>query len=287
LGSEQRQWTEVKRQLKVAREVFDPSTELGMRRTVFGQAVEVDETAALEALIPKEPITVVLSKMGWIRALRGHGQDLDKVKFKEGDDLSMTLECQTTDKVVLLGSGGKAFTIPADKLPGGRGHGEPIRLSIDLSESEKIIALIIPKLGRKRLVASTAGYGFVVPEEELISSKRGGKVIMNPPDNSKFAFCPIVDGDMVAVIGSNKKLLFFALDELPEMARGKGVKLQGYKGKEALADVETFDAEDGFFWIDRGGRNISLNDWQEWQGKRASVGKLVPKGFNRNGRFAP
>ncbi len=290
LGSEARQWTEVKRQLKIAREVFDPESDLGRRRSLFGTAVEIDADAALEALIPKEPITVILSKMGWIRALKGHNQSLEKLKFKDGDELGYTLECQTTDKVVLLASGGKAFTFAADKLPSGRGHGEPIRLSADLPEDETIIAMITPQKGRQRVVASTAGYGFVVDEEELISQKRGGKVVQNPPSGATFAFCPRVEGDMVAVIGDNKKILFFPLSELPEMARGKGVKLQNYKQtgvqNEQLMDIATFDSEDGFFWQDSGGRNISMNDWKEWVGKRAAAGKLAPKGFNRTGKFS-
>ncbi|ACT59038.1 DNA topoisomerase IV subunit A [Hirschia baltica] len=290
IGSEARQWTEVKRQLKIAREVFDPESDLGRRRSKFGVAVEIDADAALEAMIPKEPITVILSKMGWIRALKGHNQAMDKLKFKDGDELAFTLECQTTDKVVLLASGGKAFTFAADKLPSGRGHGEPIRLSIDLPEDEEIIATITPKTGYRRVVASTAGYGFVVNEEELVSQKRGGKVIQNPPDGATFAFCPRVEGDMVAVIGDNKKILFFPLEELPEMARGKGVKLQNYKQSglinEQLMDICTFDSEDGFFWKDTGGRNISLNEWRDWLGKRAAAGKLAPKGFNRTGKFS-
>ncbi len=290
LGSTARQWTEVKRQLKDARAVFDPSTELGRRRTIFGEAVEVDAEAALEALTPKEPVTVILSEKGWIRALKGHNQAMDKLKFKEGDDLGFAIECMSTDKVVLLASGGKAFTIPADKMPGGRGQGEPIRLTIELAEDEEIISILVPVEGKKRLVASTAGYGFIVPEEELISQKRGGKVVINPPKGATFSHCPQVDGDMVAVIGDNRKLLFFELSELPEMPRGKGVKLQQYKSgglvNEQLKDVTTFTAADGFFWKDSGGRNISLNEWQDWQGKRAAVGKLAPKGFNRKGTFS-
>lgn len=291
IGSTQRQWTEVKRQLKAARDVFDPSTELGRRQTQFGQAKEVSIDAALEALVPKEPVTVVLSKKGWIRALKGHNQAMDKLKFKEGDDFAFSLECMTTDKVVLLASGGRAFTVGADKLPGGRGHGEPIRLSVDLPEDEEIIGMVKPVAGKKRLVATNTGHGFIVPEEELISQKRGGKVIMNPAEGGTFTFFTPVYGDMVATIGDNRKLLIFTLEELPEMARGKGVKLQNFKSKglinEVLADVKTFSAEEGFAWTDAGGRNMTLQEWRDWVGKRAAAGKLAPKGFNRNGRFAP
>ncbi len=291
LESKQRQWTEVKRQLKDARLAFDPSTELGRRRSLFGEATEVDETAALEALVPKEPVTVILSQMGWIRALKGHNQAMDKVKYKEGDDLAFVLECLTTDKVVLIASGGKAFTFGADKLPGGRGFGEPIRLSVDLPDGEDVVEMLTPKAGAKRLMASQGGYGFVVPEEEMVSQKRGGKVVMNPAAGDQFAMCPQVSGDHVAVIGDNRKLLIFALEDLPEMSRGKGVKLQNYKRtglvNEALSDIKTFAAEDGLSWTDTGGRNMSLSEWRDWIGKRAAAGKLAPKGFNRNGKFAP
>ena len=291
IGSTARQWTEVKRQLADAKIAFDPESELGRRRTLFGEAKDIDADAALEALVPKEPVTIVLSQMGWIRALKGHNQALDKLKFKEGDDLAFWLECMTTDKVVLLASGGRAFTLGADKLPGGRGHGEPIRLSMDLPEDETIIDMLSPKADAKRLVASQGGYGFIVAETEMISQKRGGKVVMNPAAGDSFMMAKIVSGDQIAVIGDNRKLLVFPLEELPEMTRGKGVKLQNYKRgglvNENLADVKTFSSEAGLSWTDTGGRNISLPDWKDWVGKRAAAGKLAPKGFNRSGRFAP
>ena len=290
LGSSQRQWTEVKRQLKAAREVFDPESDLGRRRTIFGIAKEVDAEAALEAMIPKEPVTVVLSAMGWIRALKGHGQDLDKLKFKEGDRFAFALECQTTDKVVLLASGGRAFTLGADKLPGGRGHGEPIRLSVDLPDDETIVDVLTPQDGQKRLLASEAGNGFIVSEEELLSQKRGGRVVMNPAKDDKLVLCPVVSGDTVAVVGDNRKLLIFPLEDLPEMTRGKGVRIQNYKRagmiNECIADIKTFTAEEGLSWTDTGGRNMSFPEWRDWIGKRAGAGKLAPKGFNKSGKFS-
>src|SRR5262249_2057975 len=153
-------------QLKAARDVFDGKAKLARRRSNFGEAVEVDDTAAMEALIVKEPVTVVLSKMGWIRALKGHNQKLDDLKFKEGDELALSMECQTTDKVILMASGGRAFTLGADKLPGGRGHGEPIRLSLDVPEQETIVSMLLPESNAKRIVASSKGYGFIVPDAE-------------------------------------------------------------------------------------------------------------------------
>jgi topoisomerase-4 subunit A len=283
IGSTGRQWTEVKRQLKTAREVFGEKTKIGKRRSKFGEAVEVDDTAALEALIVKEPVTVVLSRMGWIRALKGHNQKLDDLKFKESDELALSLECQTTDKVVLVASGGRAFTLGADRLPGGRGHGEPIRLQLDVPEAETIVAMFTPEAATRRVLASGAGYGFVVPDAELVSSTRKGKIILNV-GNDKLAVCARVEGDMTASIGTNRKLVIFKTDELPEMTRGKGVKIQAFKDGKLL-DLKTFAKADGFTWIDTAGRQQSAEDWKDWAGKRAQSGRLAPKGFNRNGRF--
>jgi topoisomerase IV subunit A len=285
IDSPGRQWTEVKRQLKSAREIFGPDTKLGPRRSNFDTAIEVDAEAAMEALVVKEPVTVVLSRMGWIRALKGHGQKLDQVKFKEGDSFLFALECQTTDKVVLMASGGRAFTLGADKLPGGRGQGEPIRLSLELPEEESIVEMFVPEDGVKRLVASTAGYGFIVPDSELISSTRKGKIIMAPGEKAELAVCTPAAGDYVAVIGANRKLLYFKTSEVPEMARGKGVRLQSYRDG-GLVDAATFSKADGFSWRDAAGRQIQHPDWKDWVGKRAQSGRIAPKGFNRNGRFA-
>ncbi len=284
LSSTARQWTEVKRQLKAAREVFDPKSKLGRRRSDFGVAKEIDTEAAMEALIVKEPVTVVLSTMGWIRALKGHNQKLDQVKFKEGDELALTLECQTTDKVLLMASGGRAFTLGADKLPGGRGHGEPIRLQLEVPEAETIVAMFVPEDKAKRIVASGKGYGFIVTDAELVSSTRKGKIILNVGDEELIA-CVKVEGDMTASIGTNRKMVIFKTVELPEMTRGKGVKIQAFKDG-GLADIKTFNKADGFSWIDSGGRQQSSDDWKDWIGKRAQSGRLPPRGFNKNGKFS-
>ncbi len=284
LGSTDRQWTEVKRQLKAAREIFDPSKKLGQRRSKFDVAKEIDTEAALEALIVKEPVTVILSEKGWIRALKGHNQKLDDLKFKEGDELALTLECQTTDKVILMASGGRAFTLGADKLPGGRGHGEPIRLQLEVPESENIVGMFIPQDKSRRIVASTKGYGFIVPEAELISSTRKGKIILNVGPKESLAVCVKVEGDLTASIGKNRKLVIFKTDELPEMARGKGVKIQSF-GDGGLIDLKTFNRADGLSWTDSGGRQQSADDWKDWIGKRAQSGRLPPRGFNKNGKF--
>ena len=284
IGSTGRQWTEVKRQLKAAREIFDPGKKLGKRRSKFEVAKEIDTEAALEALIVKEPVTVVLSSMGWIRALKGHNQKLDDLKFKEGDELALSLECQTTDKVVLMASGGRAFTIGADKLPGGRGHGEPIRLNLEVPESETIVGMLIPQDKARRVVASNKGYGFIVQDAELISSTRKGKIILNVGPKEKLEICTKVEGDLTASIGKNRKLVIFKTDEMPEMARGKGVKIQSF-ADGGLLDLKTFAKADGLTWIDTAGRQQSADDWKDWIGKRAQAGRLAPRGFNKNGKF--
>ncbi|MEM8634362.1 MAG: DNA topoisomerase IV subunit A [Pseudomonadota bacterium] len=285
LGSTRRQWTAVGGLLKEARKSFDPSTELGRRRANFDAAPAIDLDAALEASIPKEPITVVLSQKGWIRGMKGHGLDLTAAKFKDGDTLFLAEEMNTNDKLILMASDGRAFTLGADKLPGGRGHGEPIRLSIDLEDSVDIVSMFKLNGDRKRIVATDAGYGFVIPEAELESTRKAGKQAVNPPSGAELSVCDVVHGDQVAVIGTNKKLLIFPLSELPEMSRGKGVKLQSYKGKDRLADMMTFIANDGFTVRDGGGRQRTFPEWKDWKGKRSQAGKLAPKGFPRSGRF--
>lgn len=285
LGSAGRQWTRVGKELKAARAAFDPETDLGRRRASFGDAPEIDLDAALEATTPKEPFTVLLSQKGWIRAMKGHGLDLSQAKFKEGDELFEAVEVWSTDKLILLSSDGRAFTLGADKLPGGRGHGEPIRLSIELEDNVDIFALFKLDETRKRLIASSAGYGFIVPEGELVSARKAGKAVVTVPEGSQLAVCQPARGDRVAVIGTNRKMLVFEREELPEMPRGKGVKLQSYRGDDRLEDAIVFDAEDGLIVIDSSGRHRGFADWADWQGKRAQAGRLAPKGFPRSGRF--
>lgn len=285
IGSTRRQWSAVAGLLKEARKSFDPSSALGRRRANFEDAPEIDLSAALEASTPKEPITAVLSTKGWIRAMKGHGLDLDSVKFKDGDELFDTAELTTTDKLVLMASDGRAFTLAGDKLPGGRGHGEPIRISIDLEDSVDIVTMFKLDGDRKRLVASDAGYGFIVPESELESTRKAGKQAVNCAGDASLLVCEIVSGDHIAVVGTNKKMLIFPLADLPEMSRGKGVKLQAYKGKDKLADVISFAGADDLTVLDGGGRNRTFPEWRDWIGKRAQAGKVVPKGFPRTGRF--
>ncbi|MEO0466709.1 MAG: DNA topoisomerase IV subunit A [Pseudomonadota bacterium] len=285
LGSEARQWTRVSKELQVARKAFDPETELGRRRAGFDAAPDIDLDAALEASTPKEAFTVVLSTKGWIRALKGHGVDAATTKFKDGDSLFAAEEVWSTDKLIFMASDGRAFTLEAGKLPGGRGHGEPIRLSIDLEDSVDIFDMFKLDETRKRIVASSAGYGFIVPEGELVSSRKAGKSVVTVPDGEILQVCEVARGDQIAVIGTNRKLLVFEAGELPEMPRGKGVKLQSYRGEDRLEDAAVFDQEDGLFVLDGAGRHKAISDWREWSGKRAQAGKTVPKGFPRTGRL--
>ena len=285
LGSTRRQWTAVAGLLRDARKILDPSTELGRRKAGFEDAPEIDLSSALEAAVPKEPLTIVLSKKGWIRALKGHVADPETAKFKEGDSLYLAAQMLSTDKLILMASDGRAFTLGADKLPGGRGHGEPIRLSIDLEDSVDIIDMFKLDESRKRLVASDAGYGFIVPENELVSTRKAGKQSVNPPGDSRLTICEVIAGDHIGVIGTNRKMLVFPLDDLPEMARGKGVKLQNYRGDDRLMDAITFFAEDGLIVTEASGRHRAFPEWAEWIGKRAQAGRLAPRGFPRTGLF--
>ena len=215
--------------------------------------------------------------------MKGHGLDTSSVKFKDGDDLYLVEEVMSTDKLILMSSDGRSFTMAADKLPGGRGHGEPIRLTIDLEDSVDIIAMFRFEPERKRVMASSTGYGFVVDEKELESNRKAGKSAVNT-GKGHLVCCPVVEGDMLAVVGTNKKMLIFPLSDLPEMARGKGNKVQAYSGKAELKDLITFDKRDGLI-VMTGGRHRAFPEWKDWKGQRAQAGKVVPKGFPRSGTF--
>ena len=246
------------------------------RRTTIAEAVDASALVAPEAFIPREAITVILSERGWIRAARGKVDDPSELKFKEGDKLAFLVPAFTTDKLLVAASDGRIFTVGADKLASGRGHGEPLRLMIDLDEGADIVGLLAHRPGGKLLIASRAGYGFVAPEDELIAQKRGGKQVLN---GEMLAALPAV-GDHVAVIGENIKTLIYPLAELPEMSRGKGVKLQSYK-QGGTADVAVFSAEAGPDWVDGGGRRRNWPDWRDWLAKRASAGRQGPRGLRK------
>ncbi len=283
LASEKAQWKKISSELVDLRKTFGKGTVLGRRRTDFAEAGEVVEVP-IEAMIDREPITVILSKMGWARAMKGH-QPLDaEVKFKDGDGPAFALHAETTDRIVLLGSNGRAWTLLGANLPGGRGMGEPLRLMVDLPNEVEVTHILVPKAGAKYLVASSEGDGFIVPAEELIAQTRAGKQVLNLREGMRTLVCCPVTGDHVACVGENRKMLVFALNELPEMARGKGVRLQKFKDG-GLADAITFALADGLSWKDPAGRTRTEADLGEWLAKRATAGRMAPRGFPRDNRF--
>jgi len=283
LSSEDRQWERIGDEIKDLKKRFGPSTHLGRRRTSFSDAPDI-EIVPPEALVEREPITVICSEKGWIRALKGHLDDVSEVKFKEGDGPRFALKAQTTDRLILFATDGRFFTLSADKLPGGRGHGEPLRLMVDLGEADDVVELFVHDPERKLLVASQKGDGFIVPEKDVIASKRSGRQVLNVTAPNEAAVCRPVKGDHVAVLGDNRKLLVFPLSEVNEMGRGKGVRLQRYT-KGGLADVKTITLADGLVTYDRSGRARTFADLADWTGARANAGLAVPRGFPSGSGF--
>ena len=284
LASEKKQWDKVAKDLRAVRDQMT-SGPAGRRRSTFGDAPVIDALASAEAFVQREPITIILSERGWIRASKGRVDDPSELKFKEGDKLGFLVPAETTDKLLLFASDGRFFTLGCDKLPSARGQGEPLRLMLDIDDKVKLIAVFPHKTGRKRVVASSGGYGFILPEEEALANRKAGKQVLNV-DGGEALTCLEVEGDHLAVVGDNGKILIFPLSELPEMPRGKGVKLQSYR-EGGLRDALSFSGEDGAVWIDAGGRKRDWKDWRDWLGRRASAGKIAPKGFPVTKRFRP
>ncbi|NTZ89611.1 DNA topoisomerase IV subunit A [Agrobacterium tumefaciens] len=286
LASDDKQWQTVAWEIGEVKKKYAKATEIGRRRTQFADAPDADIDAIHQSMIEKEPVTIVISQKGWIRALKGHMSDTSALTFKEGDGPKLAFPAQTTDKLLLLTTGGKAYTLGADKLPGGRGHGEPIRIMVDMENDQDILTAFVHDPSRKLLLVSTGGNGFIVAESEMIANTRKGKQIMNVamPDEAKLAVP--VTGDHVAVVGENRKLLAFPLSQVPEMSRGKGVRLQRYKDG-GVVDVKCFALAEGLSWSDTAGRlfNKVGEELREWLADRATVGRTVPKGFPRSGKF--
>ncbi|MGA9516287.1 MAG: DNA topoisomerase IV subunit A [Pseudolabrys sp.] len=285
VASPAQQWKTISGQIKEIREKFGPKTDIGKRRTTFGIAPAHDEAAIEEAMVVREPITVVVSEKGWIRALRGHVSEFSGVSFKTDDALKFAFPTETTAKVMIFGSNGRFYTLDASKLPGGRGHGEPVRLFIDL-ENADVVAALAYQGRRKFLVASHQGNGFVVAEDECLGTTRKGKQVLNLKGPDKAGAMTTVDGELVATIGGNRKMVIFPLNQVPEMGRGRGVRLQRYKEK-GLSDVTTFTAEVGLTWNDAAGRSFTLpmKELKDWRGNRADAGRIAPKGFPKNNKF--
>jgi topoisomerase IV subunit A len=286
IGSTDQQWKTITGQIKEIREKFGPKTELGRRRTTFGIAPAHDEAAIEEAMVVREPITVVVSEKGWIRALRGHVSDFSNLAFKTDDALKFAFPTETTAKVLIFASNGKFYTLDASKLPGGRGHGEPVRMYFDLEQDADVVAALAHQGGRKFLLASHGGNGFVVPEDEVLGTTRKGKQVLNlkAPDRA-VAMCG-VDGELAATVGENRKMVIFKLDQVPEMTRGRGVRLQRYKDG-GLSDVATFKGGDGLTWIDSAGRSftLTLKELANWRGNRGDAGRIRPDRFLTNNKF--
>lgn len=285
VGNENLQWDKISEQIKALRDLYGPKTDEGKRRTVFADAPDIDVDLST-AFIAKEPITVVLSEKGWIRALKGKVDDFVGLKFKDGDKLAFAVHAETTDKILLFASNGKFYTLAGDKLPGGRGNGEPIRLMVDLENDHLPVGLFVHDPERTLIVASSIGNGFKVKEADVIASTRGGKQVLNVRGDVEAVRAIEAKGDRIAVIGENRKLLVFNLDELPEMSRGKGVRLQKYKDG-SLKDIATFEAAEGLYYVDSAGRRKDVSDWALYVGTRAQVGRNAPRGFSRQGVFAP
>ena len=287
LASEDRQWEKISGQVKEVRETWSKKTDIGRRRTVLAEAPNIDVDLE-QAMIEKEPITIILSEKGWIRTLKGHQDDLSKLEFKQGDALKRGLKASTTDKIILLATNGRFFTFEANQLPGGRGHGEPVRLMVDLEENNDFVEIFVHEPGRKLLVGATSGHGFIVPEDEVIASTRKGKQILNVETPAEARVCVPVDGDYVATIGDNRKMLVFKLEEVNEMTRGKGVFLQRFKDG-GMSDARVFKRSEGLTWLDPAGRTFTLpwSEFKEWVGERAQSGRIAPKGFPRSNKFGP
>ena len=281
LSSEKAQWGRIAEEIEDVRGKFGDGP-LGKRRTV--QAVAVAVAFDPDAFVEREPITVVLSDKGWLRAQKGHLEDPANLKFKEGDALALMLHAETTDRIGLIATNGRAYTIKADSIPRGRGDGQPVRLMVELANEDEVVTAFVWKEGLRFLLASHAGRGFVAKAEDLLAEKRTGKQVLVADAPDRLAACVTVEGDTVAVIGDNRKMLVFPLEQVPEMVRGRGVALQGYKDG-GLSDVKVFDARrDGLTWS-QGGRTRTETVLAPWRANRGAAGKGPPHGFPRSNRF--
>ncbi|MHC8509527.1 MAG: DNA topoisomerase IV subunit A [Rhodospirillales bacterium] len=285
LKDEGQQKKAVADEIQDIKKTFGQKTELGRRRTEIGEPPTA-VIVPLDAMVEREQITVVCSEKGWIRAVRGHVEDTDALKYKDGDGPRFVMHADTTDKLVIFAADGRFFTFGCDKLPGGRGHGEPVRLMADMPAGVDPAAMLIHRPGRKLIVASNTGRGFIVPEDAVIAQTRTGKQVLNLGKGEQAKACAVVgeDADAAAIVGDNRKLLIFKLDELPEMTRGRGVIMQRYK-KGDLSDVTTLNLKEGLAWSTGAGRRVE-SGIKPWTGKRGQAGLLAPRGFPRSKRFS-
>lgn len=280
IKSEDIQWKEVSKEIKEIKKDFSKKTDLGKRRTKINYNAEILDID-LNFSEPAEPITVVLSKEGWIKTLKGLDHDVAEIKFKDGDDLLFIHETMSDEKLLIFSSNGKFYTIDASQLPSGRGYGDPLKLLIDLQDDDKIISLYSFSQAGELVIASKFGYGFIVSFEDLISNRKAGKQILNLSSDDEAISSDYLKGTNIAVIGENKKMLLFNQEELPRMSKGKGVRLQKYK-EGNLKSIISFNYSEGLNIVDNNGRNRNFDDIENWLGKRGQAGKKVPKGFPRN-----
>lgn len=284
LKDQKAQWGEIGEQIKEIKKLFSKKTEIGKRRTEFGEAPDVNVEALEEQLVVKEPVSIVISKKGWVRAMRGHIEDtkaaVSKLSFKEGDGLWHLFHAQSTDRIVWVSTSGRFYTLGADRLPSGRGHGEPLRIMIDMENDADLIAAFVYQPNRKFLIAATSGHGFIVNSDDVIANTRKGKKVLNVSGEVEALVCVPIESDecdSVAVIGKNKKLLIFPLDELPEMAKGKGVKMQSYAKGSEMADAKVFDSKIGLQWSDNAKRiqTKKIKELSPHIGNRAQSGRVA------------
>jgi topoisomerase-4 subunit A len=277
-----RQWQRIGEEIGALKDKFGGKTALGKRRSDFAEIEKIDMPLE-EALIEREPLTIICSERGWIRAVRGHGLSTDELKYKEGDGARFVIEAETVDRLLVFGSNGRIYTIACDKISRGRGFGEPLRLMIDLPDEGEIVAMYVYRPGKKLLLASSDGRGFVVPTDEVLAQTRAGRQVLNLDGKVTGQFCVAAEGNLVAVSGTNRKLVIFPLSEIPEMNRGRGVALA--KKDVQIADIKVFAKADGLSWKS-GERTRKVDDIRPWMGKRAQAGRMVPEGFPRNNRFS-
>ena len=282
LSDEKERWKSISSEINQIKKSFGGKDSLGLRRTDFALAPDKNLLTA-ESYIEKEDITVILSEQGWIRAVKGHAADAEELKFKEGDKLLFNLALSTLDKLILCADNGRFYTLSCDKLPRGRGHGEPLRLMIDLPKEASIVSIFPYQSDLRYLIASQSGRGFIVKSEEILAQTRNGKQIFTLNNEEVTRFCVPVTGDMIALIGSNRKLLIFSVNEIPEMVKGRGVILQKYK-QAHISDIKIFSKDEGLKWSS-GDRTRSELDVSAWIGKRSGIGYIPPVGFPKNNKF--
>jgi topoisomerase-4 subunit A len=282
LRDEKKRWNTIADEIKATRDEFGPKTELGGRRTEIGEAPKA-EVVSLDSFIEKEPVTVVCSAKGWVRTIKGHVEATGEEKYKDGDKARFWIYAETTDKLLIFGTNGRFYTLACDKLPGGRGFGGPVRLMVDLGNDENIVALFVHSAERRILVVASDGHGFIIPEEAVVAQTKGGKQVLNVSGKNKALVCTPAEGDSVAVVGENRKMVIFPIADVPEMTRGRGLTLQRYKDG-GLSDAICFVKKEGLTWR-TGGKFRTETNLVTWVNKRGNAGRLAPRGFSSKNKF--